>query len=181
MRWIALLALPVMLAGCVTTRTTLPQRTATEQLLISEAAEAAAMAIHLKLPEGRKSFLDTTNFEGVDAKYAVSAIKQSLLLQGNAIVDTRDAADTVIEVRAGALSIDSVTRAIGIPTLNIESLFIPGVQLVSKNRNEGIARFSLFAYDRKTGKLLAVVAPVEGRSKRDNTSYGSIISWSARF
>lgn len=166
-----------LLAACATTRTTLPSRSATEQMLISEAAEAAAIAIHLKLPEGRRAFLDTTNFDGVDARYAVSAIRQSLLTQGNALVETRADADTIVEVRAGALSIDSATRAIGIPTVQVPQLFIPGLNLMSTTKSTGVAKFSLFAYDRSTGKLISIVAPVTGMSQRSNTSFVSVIAW----
>lgn len=173
------IALMMLLSGCVTTRTTLPNRSATEQMLISEAAEAAAMAIHLKLPEGRRAFIDTTNFDGVDARYAISSIRQSLLQQGNAIVDSRDSSDTVIEVRAGALSIDNNTKMVGVPSINVPNLFLPGFQIMSRSRNTGVAKFSLFAYDRPTGKLIAVVAPVTGLSKRTNTSFGTVIAWSA--
>lgn len=177
-KFVSLFAL-MMLAGCATTRTTLPIRSATEQMLISEAAEAAAIAIHLKLPEGRRAFLDTTNFDGVDARYAISAIRQSLLQQGNAVVDSRDAADTIIEVRAGALSIDSATRVIGIPTIDVPNFFVPGLQIISKTQNVGIAKFSLFAYDRPSGKLIAVVGTVTGMSHRTTSSYASVIAWSA--
>ncbi|RYF13084.1 MAG: hypothetical protein EOO77_16225 [Oxalobacteraceae bacterium] len=175
---LALLAI-LLLTGCTTTRVTLPQRSATEQLLISEAAEAAAVAIHLNLGS-RKAFLDTTNFEGVDARYAMSAIRESLLRQGNAIVDNRDLADTIIEVRAGALSIDSATKVLGIPSVDVPRFFIPGLNIVSRTRNTGVARFSLFAYDRATGKLVALVAPVTGYSRRDTKSFGSVIAWSAQ-
>lgn len=169
----------LLMTSCVSTRSTLPVRSASEQILISEAAEAAAIAIHLKLPNGSKAFLDTTNFDGVDYKYAVSAIRQSLLEQGNALVDSRTDADIVVEVRAGALSIDNATRVIGIPSINVPDFFIPGMQLMSKVKNTGIAKFSLFAYDRHTGKLIAIVAPVTGLSQRSSTSFGTIIAWSA--
>jgi hypothetical protein len=175
-----LMALPliVVLSACSTTRMTLPNRAATEQLLISEAADAAALAIELRLPEGRRAFLDTTNFEGVDAKYAISAIRQSLLQQGNSLVEKREDADTIIEVRAGALSIDSVSKRIGVPSVELPSFFLPGATLMNRTTNSGIARFSLFAYDRASGQLIAVVAPVTGYSHRTANTTISVMSWS---
>jgi hypothetical protein len=174
------LYLTLLLTGCSTTRVTLPPRSATEQMLVSEAAEAAAIAIHLKIPPKTKAFLDTTNFEGLDAKYAVSAIKQSLLEQGNAIIDTRTDADVIIEVRAGALSIDSISQTIGVPGIDLSPVSIPlhsdGVKIGTRAKTIGVAKFSLFAYDRKTGKLMCVVAQVVGMSHR-TANAATIMTW----
>jgi hypothetical protein len=180
MKIFIIVALAISLVGCSSTRTTLPARSATEQLLISEAADAASLAIELKLPEGRKAFLDTTNFDGVDARYAISAIRQSLLQQGNALVEKREDADTVIEVRAGALSIDSVSRKLGVPAVELPSFFVPNISIMNQTTNSGIARFSMFAYDRTTGKLVAVVAPVTGYSRRTQNSSIDVVAWSNR-
>lgn len=176
------LALSMMLAGCATMRESYPTRTATEQLLISDAAEDAAAQLKLKIPTTRKCFLDTTNFEGVDAKYAVSAIRQKLMEQGIAIMETRDEADTVIEMRAGALSIDSKGRQITLPGLPIDKI-IPGLGSatpLSYNQwtqkiDEGIAKISAFAYDRKTGHLLTVAETVVGHSKRRRTNGETVV------
>ena len=89
------LSLSILIAGCSTVRESYPTRTATEQLLISDAAEEAAHQFKISIPANRKCFLDTTNFEGVDAKYAVSAIRQQLLQAGVALMETRDLADVI--------------------------------------------------------------------------------------
>jgi hypothetical protein len=174
------LYLAFMLTGCSTTRVTLPPRSATEQMLVSEAAETAAIAIHLVLPRNSKAFLDTTNFEGLDAKYAVSAIKQSLLQQGNAIIDTRTDADVIVEVRAGALSIDSISQTVGVPGIDLSPISVPlqteGVKIGTRSKTMGVAKFSLFAYNRKTGKLMSVVAQVVGMSRR-TTNAATIMTW----
>jgi hypothetical protein len=173
---LALLGLPLLLTGCQTTRVTIPPRSATEQMLLSEASEAAALAIHLKLPEGSRAFLDTTNFDGVDAKYAVSAIRQSLLVQGNAILDVRTDADVVIEIRAGALSIDSISQIIGIPAVDLVAFSQPGIKLLTRSKTVGVAKFSLFAYSRLTGRLISIAVPVEGYSRRTQDA-ANVVSW----
>src|SRR5690348_11771929 len=99
--WTALLV--ALLSGCNTGRETEPQRTATEQLLISTAADRAAAAMALELGPDRKCFLDATNFEGIDGKYAVAAIRTSLLKKGTRFVLDQKQADTIIEIRSGAL------------------------------------------------------------------------------
>jgi len=170
-----LIALAICLTGCTTVRETYPSRTATEQMLLSEASEDAVRQLSMAIQVDRICFLDTTNFDGVDAKYAVSAIRQKLMENNLAIVDTRDNADTIIEVRAGALSINSQGKTITIPGVNLGSLMGGAVPTFNSSEytrklDEGIAKFSAFAYDRKTGKLLAVAKPVVGRSQRGRSS-----------
>lgn len=162
------LSLAIVLGGCATARESYPSRTATEQLLISQAADDAAYQLKLDIPKTRKCFLDTTNFDGVDAKYAVSAIRQNLLEQGIALMETRDLADTIIEIRAGALSIDSKGREILIPGIPFERLLpvapVNSVNKWAQKTDEGIAKVSAFAYDKASGKLLTVAHTVTGKS-----------------
>ena len=165
-----LLALTALLSGCATVRETYPSRTATEQLLISDAAEDAARQLKLKIPAKRNCYLDTTNFEGVDAKYAVSAIRQKLMEQGLALMETRELADTIIEIRAGALSIDSKGRQIALPGLPIDRILPVSNPLTfnqwTSRTDNGIAKISAFAYDKKTGRLISVAETVIGHSER---------------
>jgi hypothetical protein len=159
-----LLALP----ACSTTRNTYPSRTATEQMLISEAAEQAVGKLTLAIPEGRKCYLDVTNFEGVDAKYAISAIRQRLMEQGISLVDDKTVSDTVIEVRSGALSIDSKGTTIMLPGIAVNNI-TPSVESnVTINQytrftDTGVAVFRAFAYDRATGKLLSQAEVAVGK------------------
>src|SRR5882757_9584189 len=72
----------LMLSACTTTLTSNPARTATEELLISTAAERAASHIVLQIPPETVVFIDNSNFEGTDSKYAIAAIRNSFLRQG---------------------------------------------------------------------------------------------------
>jgi len=170
-----LIAAFALLAGCTTVRESYPSRTATEQMLISEASENAVGQLKLAIPLTRVCYLDTTNFEGVDAKYAVSAIRQRLMMNGHAIVDNRDNADTIIEVRAGALSINSKGKTITVPGINLGNMtggIVPtfNSSQLARKLDEGIAKFSAFAYDKKSGTLLAVAEPVVGYSRRGRSN-----------
>jgi hypothetical protein len=165
------LVLSILLSGCATVRESYPSRTATEQMLISEATEDAARQLVVAIPANRLCYLDTTNFEGVDAKYAVSAIRQQLMIKGLAVIESRERADTIIEIRAGALSIDSKGRSLSIPGLKLNGI-LPifneplSITQMSKKTDQGIAKFSAFAYDKATGRLIVVAQTVEGRSIR---------------
>lgn len=169
-RLAALLPL-VALSACATALETSPARTATEQLLVSHAAERAASQFSLALPKGAKVFLDTTYFRGEGSDYAASTIREALISRGSTLVPTRDASDVVVEIRLGALSIDNMQRIVGIPrlTLPISETFtvvtIPELSIYSRRDRTGVAEFSAFAYDTRTGAPLALGARVAGAAK----------------
>jgi len=170
-----LLALALTLPGCATVRESYPSRTATEELLISGAVEDAAKQLHLSIPANRKCFLDSTNFEGTDAKYAISAIREKLMEQGIALMESKDLADCIIEIRTGALSIDSSGRTLIIPIIPLGSL-VPGVtshltynQLTHKT-DQGIAKFTAFAYDKATGHLIGQAITVVGTTHKGRST-----------
>jgi hypothetical protein len=161
----------VLLSGCSTDRETDPQRSATEQLLISTAADRAAASLALDIGPGRKAFLDATNFEGLDGKYAIAAIRASLLKQGTRFVGDKKDADTIIEIRSGALSIDKHALLVGIPSWDIPiplagQLATPEIALYKSEQQEGIAKFAATAYDAKDGHFIAESTPPLGRSHR---------------
>jgi hypothetical protein len=162
--------LPVaLLLGCSTDRETDPPRTATEELLISAAADRAAEKLVLDLGPGKKAFLDTTNFEGLDSKYAIAAIRASLLKQGTHFVGDKKDADTIVEIRAGALSIDKHDLLVGLPTLNLPiplagQLATPEIALYKSEEQQGVAKFAATAYDAKDGHFIAESTPPLGRS-----------------
>ena len=67
------------LGACTSMRETSPQRTATEQLLISTAVDRAIAQVNLEIPEGTKVFVDSEQLEGSDGKYAAGEMKDRLL------------------------------------------------------------------------------------------------------
>ena len=66
--FIALIPAMLALGACTSTRETSPQRSATEQLLISTAVDRAVEGMDLKIPQGTKVFLDAGQLEGSDGK-----------------------------------------------------------------------------------------------------------------
>lgn len=169
--------------GCTTERSSSPVRTATEQLLISTAADRAAENLALQMPRDKKLYIDTSNFEGTDGKYAVSAIKAELLRRGGRLVLDRSQADAVVEVSSGALSIDESSAIVGIPQFNIPipaagNLAFPEIALFKKQERRGVAKFAAFGYDARTGELLAAAQPDYGYSHTTQWVVALFISWS---
>lgn len=173
----------LLLAGCTTERRSAPSRTATEQLMISAAADRAAQNLSIAIPAGTKVFVDSTYFEGTDSKYAVAAIRDRLLRRGAHLVEKRDQAAMIVELRSGALSIDENPLIVGIPQMDLPiplagNLGLPEIALFKRARRQGVAKFAAAGYDAKTGKLISSSASDFGFSQQTEYDALFIISWS---
>jgi hypothetical protein len=184
MKFSILLSLGVALAlcGCTTERETSPDRTATEQLLISTAAERAATKLALEMPAGSKIFVDATNFDGVDAKYAVAAIRAHLLEHGCLLMDDKGKAENIVEIRAGALSMDENSLLVGIPQMTLPiplagQLGTPEIALFKRERHQGLAKFAAVGYSVADGKMIASAGPEYGETYETHWVALLIIGW----
>ena len=182
----AVLVSAAVLAGCATAQETNPARTATEQLLLSHAAERAAQQFTLALPPGAKVYFDTTYFQGEGSDYAISALRETVLKQGRLLSQTREQADVVVELRMGALSLDRMNRVLGIPRLTLpvsselNTATIPELSLYSRRDSQGVAEFSAFAYDAKSGAPIALAGRFAGVTRIRSHTLFMIFSWGQR-
>lgn len=162
-------------AGCGTTRSTDSARTATEQLLISDAIDRAVQTVDLGPLRGQTVFLDDSRLaDVVDKNYLVSTLRQHVLASGCVLKDKREDADFVVEARAGAVGTDRNDLLFGIPATNMPQLVsmpgvptaIPEVPLAKRRDQRGVAKISMFAYHRESGQ------PVwqSGLATRDSSS-----------
>ena len=72
------LALSITLAACASTSETAPVRTATEQLLVARAADAAVDGLSLPVDRNAKIYVDSAYFAAESPAYAISAIRAEL-------------------------------------------------------------------------------------------------------
>jgi hypothetical protein len=143
-------------SGCVQTRVTEPRRTATEQLMISTAADRSlSQAPMLDAFQGKKVFVDTTYFDSYDESYVIGALRQRLSEHGALLVTNAVSSDVVLEPRSAALSTDSATSMIGMPSLPLPAALSGGVStpelyLLKSQKLYSTAKLALFAYDEKS-------------------------------
>lgn len=176
-------AVLVVLGACASVTETNPARTATDMLLVNRAADRAVEGLTLPIPQGARVFVDETYFQAENARYALSAIRGALSEAGYAIVRERGEADAIFEVRAGALSLDQLRRVFGIPdmrvpindSLNVVSL--PELSIYSNRDRMGVAEFSGFIYDARTGMPLGAITPMIGQYKIRSHKALMMISW----
>lgn len=165
--------LAALALGCSSTRETSPQRTATEQILLSRAVDRAVERLQVSLPRGTAVYLDPSRFEAYDRGYAVSAIRDRFLAAGARMVDARGKADVVVEIRAGALSTDENEALVGIPSFSLPiplagDLDTPELALLKQTSRRGIAKIAFTAHWTSDGALADRTDPVIGISGYDD-------------
>ncbi len=181
-----LFAVTLLLSGCVAERGTSPARTATEQLLISTAADRAAEKLAEQIPVNIRVLLDTTYIDAADGGYALLAIKDRFLRRGIALADDRASADAILEVRAGALSTDEKVTSLGTPQLTVpiipgvagyNGFPVPAINLFKKADTKAVAKFAATGYDPKTGKLVVATDPQYGYSQKTDWVVLLFFTW----
>ena len=156
---LGLAAVAALALGCGTTRMTDTQRTATEQLLISNAVDQAVSQLDFRTLAGKPVFLDPQYLDGtVDRGYVVSTLRQHLLANGCLLQEERGKATYVVEARSGAVGTDRHSLLVGIPQTNVPAIVpgqptqIPEIPFAKKTDQNGVAKIAVFAYNRHTGQ-----------------------------
>lgn len=184
---LGLLAGALALAGCVTTRQTDPPFTATHQLLVTTAVDRSAAQLKLALPAGSKVFLDPyVDMDGTFhfPKYTVAAVRSRLLDLGALLVASREEADVVVELRAGAQSVNDRRILLGLPGFMVPvplagNLALPEVPLFKYHRETGLSKLAVVAYH-ADGRLIADTGPQYGEAIRSHWVVLFVISRSTQ-
>jgi hypothetical protein len=149
--------LAVCCLGCGTTRWSDSKRTATEQMLVSDAVERAVGAIDMRPLAGYSVYLDTSFMDDVtDSKYLTSTLRHQLIASGCRLATSQEAAEVVVEARAGALGTDRSDLLIGLPATSVEVMgngtAIPEIAAAKRTEQRAVAKVNLFAYERASGR-----------------------------
>ena len=171
------------LGACASTTETHPSRTATEQLLVARAADRAVEGLTLPIPRGTRVFVDDAYFRAENAPYAVSAVRAALSEAGYALASSKGEAEAVLELRAGALSLEQMRRVFGIPEMripindNFNVVSMPELSVYSRRDRVGVAEFSGFLYEPTTGAPLGAIAPMTGEFRIRSHKLLMIVAW----
>jgi hypothetical protein len=156
-----LLTIGLLACGCGTTKWSDSPRTATEQLLISDAIDRAVSEIDFAALEDRSVYLDTRYIvTTLDQNYLISTLRQHMLASGCIIKDKPEEADYVVEVRTGSLGTNRSDVLLGVPATNLPtagllpmgSASIPEIALSKRTNQQGVCKIAVFAYDRMSGR-----------------------------
>ena len=149
-------ACAILSSGCGTTKWSDSARTATEQLLTSDAIERAVMQVDATPLAGRRVFLDVSALDKTnDNSYLSSSIRHQLLACGVGLADSKTEAEVIVEARAGAIGTNRDELLVGIPETSLTVAgfggMIPEMSAAKRTDQEAVAKIALFAYDRETG------------------------------
>lgn len=159
-----------LLGGCTTNKVSEPPRTATEQLLLSTAADHALQSA---MPPGmfanRKVFLDAAYFDSYDPKYVIGAVRDALSRSGALLENTATDSDIIVEIRSGALSIDTSDTFFGVPSIPVPiplttTLTTPEVPIYKSHTERSVAKFALLALARGSRAHIYSSGPLDGKA-----------------
>ncbi len=193
-RWASYLAATAsLLSGCATNRVTDPYQTATEQFLQSEATRQAVARITSDQLRDRKVFVDGSYLSVVkESSQAISytetppvnlfllaELRAKLMMAGARLVDKRDEAQIIIEVRTGGIGVDRQEFLLGIPNITLSAgtgitsapIQTPEVAIIKSTKQYGFASVACVAYWRDTGEIVANSGPFVGRTRRQDVWY----------
>jgi hypothetical protein len=159
----------IFLQGCASTKMTEPARTATEQLLLSTAADRALRSANLMSLAGQRVFLDASYFDSYDSKYVIGTIRDIISRAGALLEDNPTNSDVTIEARSGALSTDSSDSLIGIPQMGLPiplagALQTPELAFYKSSTQNSTAKIALLAYATKSRKHIYSSGSLSGKA-----------------
>jgi hypothetical protein len=162
-------ALVLLLCGCTTAQTSNTARTATEQLLISNAVDHALDKVDFRPFAGQTVYLEEKYIDCVDKNYVIASIRHRLLTAGASLVTSAESADVVVEPRSGGVGTVSSESFVGVPEIALPGMVtLPEVRLVNRTRQEGTAKIGLVAYDPQSGAVLGAGGQSLARADDNN-------------
>jgi hypothetical protein len=169
------------LAGCATQRVTNPERTATEQFLLSEAVSEAVEPLRFDTLHGRKVYVDDRFFGVPEKVFVLGELRARMLLSGVQIVADAEGAEIILEVRSAGVGIDRYDSILGIPAIGTTAattsaaagvptagIITPELAIVKGVKQVSFASVAFVAYWADTGEVVASSGPSLGRAWRDD-------------
>lgn len=157
---LALLAL-LLAGGCGTTKVSGTARTATEQLLLTNAWDDALKQVDFRPLAGVPVYLDEKYLDGsLDKGWLISSVRQALLAQGVLLRAKPEQAQWIVEARVGVYGTNNYDWLFGVQQTTIPATItgipsgtIPEIPLAKKSNQQGVVKLALYAYDRASGQV----------------------------
>ncbi len=178
---VAVLFAVMVLCGCATQRVTNPERTATEQFLLSEAVTEAVAPLSFDMLHGRRVYVEDRYFGAPEKAFVLGELRAKLLLSGVQVAPDVGAAEIILEVRSPGVGIDRYDSLIGIPAIGATAgttsaatgvptagILTPEVAIVKEIKQVSFAGIAYVAYWADTGEVVASSGPSVGRAWRDD-------------
>ena len=141
----------VFASGCSTNVAyTTTGASGSQQLLLNSSADAVICAFDFSPLTNRLCYLDTTGLGSKSDGYLPYRIREQLSLHSVRFADSRDQAEVIIEAGLAAYGTDAEKNDIGI----VEADAIPDIHLCIRGVQYGVAKLSMFAWEKETGETI---------------------------
>ena len=107
---------------------------------------------------------DTAIKNATDSQYFISTVRQHLLASGAKVVEKKEDADYVVELRAGTVGTDRNDLMVGVPSFTVPTMgtqdfltggsAIPEIALYKKTDQRAVVKVAAFVYNKKTNAPL---------------------------
>ena len=164
-----LLGLGLAATACSTHSVTTTARTATEQALLSQAAEATVAELEVGDLRGKSFFVKPDHFEAFDGKYVLALLHRKLLAAGMLAADKEEEAQVLVYPAVANAAIDERAFMIGIPELplaipGVGALPLPELALFKREIQRGRNRMHVFGKHAESDAL-AFESPIVSKEK----------------
>jgi hypothetical protein len=150
-----LAALIGLIAGCTSTKQSNTARTATEQLLISNAVDQSLNKVDFGPLAGSTVFVEEKYIDCVDKGYIIGSIRHKLLQAGAMLAGKPEEADAIIEVRSGGVGTDVSSSYLGVPGFTAPGMIgIPDIKIVTHDTQQAVAKIGIVVYSTKSKREL---------------------------
>lgn len=167
-------------AGCASTKTSNTDRTAMEQLLISNAIDQSLNRVDFTPLDGHTVFFDSTLIDCVDKNYIVASTRARILQAGGQLVDKKEEAEIAVEIRSGAVGTDQSEMFVGMPAMSVPGplpIAVPEVKLWSRSTQTGTAKLGLIAYETESREVIGTGGTILARSDDSNSYFLGMGPW----
>ncbi len=151
--------------------------------LVNVASSRAVDQLRVDSLRDQRVFVDTSYLYGQgiqintaqDQAFLVGEVRAKLLRSGARLMNTREEANVVVEVRNAILGVDRFEYLLGIPAIrapgaDVESvpLLLPELAILKNLRQRGYSSVALVAFYTETGAILDESGPVVGETSRED-------------
>jgi hypothetical protein len=159
-----------LLAGCTSTKQSNTARTATEQLLISNAVDQSLNKVDFTPLAGSSVFVEEKYLDCTDKGYVIGSIRHKLLQAHATIAAKAEEADAIMEIRSGGVGTDVASSFLGVPGFTMPGMLtIPDIKIVNRDSQKAVAKIGIVVYDVKSKVELGEGGVSMAKADENNT------------
>jgi hypothetical protein len=168
-------------AGCTFSRSTHLPRSASQQVLATQAILRALDKLEFPEIRGKKVLVHVgAPGDAVDIEFLRTAVQIEIFEEEAKVVVAPEKADLVLGVLVGSMGLNIRGRFLGIMGTDgggVIPFTIPELALFKRTRTSGFARAEFALVDPESGEVIERSEPVEGHSDGESTTVLMIFAW----